>query len=285
MKTNNKVTSSSSPYIEAGALFKRSINTVDDIKRLYVGVNHLALEISKDKTLVDIISSGKYNEDEEFLKGIVHILSYGQAVKKKSPIFSPSEVKIVSLNTLFKKNPDLRYGIQQEQEKAFTLFDFLKIKSELDEKEKLELKKQLVEARKTIKIMRGALAIFVKEKELREALEKKKSISYNKNLGRITINGKKLSEISGKQKGLIDCLMEAGKDKRVSWEKIYEDTEGMANKIYGKLEQRAIKKSVLGIVYEINKKTQAPLEAGEKSLLIGMKKNEYWLQYEINKEE
>lgn len=285
MKTNNKVISSSSPYIEASALFKRSINSIDDIKRLYVGVNHLALEISKDKTLIDLITSGKYNEDAEFLKGIVHILSYGQAVNEKSQIFAPSLVKKVILNTLFKKNPDLQYGVQQEQEKAFTLFNFLKLENEVLKKENADYKKQVKEARRNAKTMERALSILLKEKEEREALEKKKIISYNKNLGRLTINGKRLLEFLGKQKEMLDCLTEAGKNKKVSWEKIYEDTEGMPSKIYSKLEQKVIKKSVLDVAYQINNRTAAPLEADERSMFIGVRKNEYWLQYEVNKEE
>jgi hypothetical protein len=127
------------------------------------------------------------------------------------------------------------------------------------------------------------LTDFLAEKQTSVEISQKLKlkIKYNLNLGQLVFNGKNMIEIEGIQKCVVDCLVEAEKGKVVSWDEINEKKEGV--NYSGELtthEMNLLKKSINGAVSEINKKTDKYLEEGKS--LIGLKDNEYWLQYEID---
>lgn len=126
------------------------------------------------------------------------------------------------------------------------------------------------------------LADFLTEKQTRvETVRKPKlKIEYTLNLGQLVFNGKSTVEISGIQKDVMDCLIEAEGNGKVSWDAIYEEIQGTTYIELNKHETILAKKSINGAVSEINKKTERYLEEGK--LLIEFKDNEYWLQYEID---
>jgi hypothetical protein len=125
--------------------------------------------------------------------------------------------------------------------------------------------------------------------EIRELIKKlssgnlpEKSIGYNTNLGQFIFDGKDTVEFEGKQKDVTDCLMEAGREVKVSWDAINEKMEGVDSLDLNKHEIILTKKSVHGAVIEINEKTERYLEKNKP--LIGFKDNEYWLQYEVKRD-
>lgn len=106
-------------------------------------------------------------------------------------------------------------------------------------------------------------------------------ITYNINIGLFIFNGKDKIEVSGKQKDTADCLINAGKNIKVSWDDINEKITSRIGEVLNENETKLAKKSVIGAVSEINKKTEKYLEPDK--LLIDFKESEYWLQYEVGK--
>jgi hypothetical protein len=127
------------------------------------------------------------------------------------------------------------------------------------------------------------LTKFLTEKQINvETSQKPKlKIEYNEKIGQLVFNGKYTIEIEGVQKHVLDCLMKAEEDDKVSWDEIQETIEGATyTGDLNSYETNLAKKSINGAVSEINKKAERYLEEGK--VFIGLKNNEYWLQYEID---
>ncbi|CAN5695392.1 hypothetical protein BH11PAT2_BH11PAT2_04910 [soil metagenome] len=108
-------------------------------------------------------------------------------------------------------------------------------------------------------------------------------ITYNFDLGKFNFNDTDSVVVEGKQKDVADYLVEQGMNAKASWDAIHERFKDSLNPSRPTKEQILIrKKSVRTAVSQINKKTEKSLEK-DKELISG-KNNEYWLQYEVDKD-
>ncbi len=108
-------------------------------------------------------------------------------------------------------------------------------------------------------------------------------ISYNINIGKFIFNNKGSVELEGKQKDTAECLVNAGKDVKISWDEIHDKFKDLVDDqdIPNTVELDTRKRSVRTAVKEINTHTKEYLEPNKD--LIDAKNNEYWLQYEVDK--
>lgn len=125
------------------------------------------------------------------------------------------------------------------------------------------------------------------EKSLEVAKPKEENnkivISYKIGLGQLIFNDFPPVTLEGKQKDTADCLVNAGKDKKVSWDEIYEIFKDVTTDqdLPNPTELDAQKRSVRTAVNGINNHAKNYLQ--QKQDFIGAKGNEYWLQYEVDK--
>ena len=108
-------------------------------------------------------------------------------------------------------------------------------------------------------------------------------ISYNISIGQFIFNKKYKVVVEGKQKDTADILVDVGKDKKVSWDEIYEKFKDLTDghDLPNTTELDIHKRSVRTAVTEINNHTKKYLDEDKK--LIDAKNNEYWLQYNVDK--
>lgn len=284
-------------YATANRLLRAKINTIEDVRKFYIGVNELASEIALNSILISELDSVKYGDNQKLIKGITHILGYGQVIGKYKDLFTAKEVK---LNAFLKKNPRFRNGIGIIQKEARIYFNTLsKRVGELERRDKekdetiAELKKDVELTREIKEAVKSIAATFPPDRVFKVELVgnaggfsgetgashkgKEARISYNTNLGKFTFNDAEDVFLEGNQKDVADCLTEHGKESKVSWDELFErigDNKGPSN-------TDAEKRVVRTAVGEINKNTGRYLPMGKK--LIVSKNNEYWLQYEVDK--
>lgn len=105
------------------------------------------------------------------------------------------------------------------------------------------------------------------------------NVFYNQNLGKFTFNEDETNAVTleGNQKDVADCLVDNGKDAKVSWDQLF---DSIGDNI-GPKDTDAAKRTVRTAVTEINKHVAKYLSPGKD--FIDCKNNEYWLQYEVDK--
>jgi len=135
----------------------------------------------------------------------------------------------------------------------------------------------------SIEEIKTKIQILIDKLENKENGQRGISITYNINIGKFIFNGKDVCNVSGNQKSVSDCLVEAGENKNVSWDILNEKITGFVGEVLNNHEMALAKKTVHSAVTEINKKTEKYLEP--EKLLIDFKESEYWLQYPIHKNE
>jgi hypothetical protein len=117
----------------------------------------------------------------------------------------------------------------------------------------------------------------------KSAIHTQTIITYNINIGQFKFSTGTVT-VEGNQKDAVDCLVEEGVDKKVSWDVIFEafknDMDGVAMPADRKKRARQ-KRSVSTAVTEVNKKTNKYLDPNKD--LIARKDNEYWLEYVVDK--
>lgn len=111
----------------------------------------------------------------------------------------------------------------------------------------------------------------------------KLKIEYNVNLGQFMFDDSVPIKLEGKQKDAADCLVASGKDKKVSWDEIYDSFKDATTDLDlpNPAELDAQRRSVRTAVKGINDHAKPYLQ--QKQDFIGAKDNEYWLQYEVDK--
>jgi len=140
LKKENKNKNTKPFYRVASDLLKLKIKTIEDVKKFYIGVNDLASQISSNSVFINELSSPKYNDNLNLLKGINYILGYGQ-MAGRSGLFAKKSLKKVNLDCFLEKNPQAKSEIKNIQKKA-TLY-FKAIKKAIDSYSKEEVDKIL----------------------------------------------------------------------------------------------------------------------------------------------
>ena len=140
----------------------------------------------------------------------------------------------------------------------------------------------------SIQDIKAKIEELIADLQSKEAIQRKKStnIMYKEGTGQLAVNGEDSDAFSGKQKDIIDCLVDAGKDKRVSWQEIHDKFQDSVtdqdSPTKGELSKR--KRSIRNAVKAINDRAKILILSSKKDL-IAAKENEYWLQYEVGKGE
>ncbi|MDO8451301.1 MAG: hypothetical protein Q7S76_00345 [bacterium] len=284
-------------YTTANRLLRAKVNTIEDVKAFYIGVNELASEIALNSILINELSSVQYSDNQKLTKAITYILGYGQVIGRYSDLFTAKEI---TLNAFLKKNPRFRNRIGIIQKEAGIYFNTLTKRVEELEKQNKEIKEEMVkkteEFKRDIKEMKDAFksSIFSPDRVFKveyvgsnggfpsgETIFSPKGkgahISYNKNIGKFTFNDTDDVLLEGKQKDVADLLAENGMEVRVSWD----DINDRFKDDLGDVPNDTIKRSVRTAVTEINRRAAPYLLPGKD--LIAAKDNEYWLQYEVDK--
>lgn len=170
-----------------------------------------------------------------------------------------------------------------------TEIDYINLESQLDLEAGRTTIREIPPATikgESIEAIKTKIRELIDELDSKNTAQKKKkiNIAYHDLIGQFVFNGENTVEVNGKQKDISDYLVMAGKNKKISWDEIYEKMLDTTKAIDGlnRLEINLAKKSINGVVTEINKKTERYLEQGIS--LINLKENEYWLQYEVGKD-
>jgi len=104
-------------------------------------------------------------------------------------------------------------------------------------------------------------------------------ITYKSNLGELLFENINITVgLVGKEKDSMDCLVEYGKEQKVSWDEIYIKFD---SKNQNDPEITIGKKSVKDTVSRINEKTKLHVEKNKP--LVNCINNEYWLNYNVTK--
>ncbi len=131
----------------------------------------------------------------------------------------------------------------------------------------------------SIEILDTQIKELISELINKEDIKNIINITYNINIGKFTFNAKNSVVLEGKQKDISDCLVDAGINKKISWDIINDKMADLSEDLLSNSDLLKIKRSINGSVVEINKKTEKYLE--HEKMLIDYKDNEYWLQYEV----
>lgn len=181
MKNKNKKFNTIRFNIMVNKLLGMEIKGIKDVKKFYIGLNHLAAQIASNSDLINKYGSVEYGDNSKLRKGIIHILGYGQVIGesklfKQKPPTKSLPVRKVNLGAFLKKNPGAKSEIKIVQKEAIIYFHTL-IKGVLhytkEEVDKLvdDLKGKF---EKEIKEIRDKKIIFPEEKEISIGLLKYK---------------------------------------------------------------------------------------------------------------
>lgn len=145
MKNENKKLNTNPFYKTANNLLRIKVEKVEDVKKFYIGINKLAAQISLNASFINEFGSEKYNDNPKLLKGIIHILGYGQEVKKSKLFETSPIVKEVNLDAFLEKNPQMKRKIKSIQIKAKVYFSTLKQRVDAQDEEIKKIKEELRE--------------------------------------------------------------------------------------------------------------------------------------------
>lgn len=128
-------------YTVANRLLRAKINTIEDVKKFYAGVNELASEIVLNSNLISELDSIKYGDDQKLIQAITHILGYGQVIGGYKDIFAAKEI---TLYAFLEKNPRFRNRIGIIQKEATIYFNkLIKIGGEFTNEDREKLNQAL----------------------------------------------------------------------------------------------------------------------------------------------
>lgn len=123
-------------YKTANTLLKMKVDTVEDIRNFYIGINNLASEVSLNTLFINELGSVEYSDNIKLHEAINYILGYGKVIEK-SNLFTKTSIKKVNLNTFLEKNPRAENQIKTIQTEAQVYFS--KTKKAIDSYSKVEV--------------------------------------------------------------------------------------------------------------------------------------------------